>query len=311
VGARAPGNVVLAGEKASGAGLQGRGAGGALRVGKKGWTVASRDAHGFRSCTAPAPARKVGQVVDDVDDQGAGGAVGDALAGGEFFLLCEKKRVGGLVSTSAFPLPRAASAVMESAAWRVGTPLTDQFTPPGASWTPCLVCIYDRAAGGQGLEAPVGVPWGTTDDRADTLFPALARSPRLSRKSARVCEGRHPPSSPRRRYHARPFQSLLRGRAQQGRAWEKQQPMGRDSSFFLPSHLGDLEDVPARAGVRVGLELVAPLHVLDLDLLVRHGLRGCVCVGCKERCLLREERGEERAAGGGDKHSNGGWAERE
>ena len=37
------------------------------------------------------------------------------------------------------------------------------------------------------------------------------------------------------------------------------------------SHLGDLEDVAARARVCVGLQLVAPLHVLDLNLLVGHG----------------------------------------
>jgi len=34
--------------------------------------------------------------------------------------------------------------------------------------------------------------------------------------------------------------------------------------------LRDLEEVPARARVRVGLQLLVPLHVLDLHIVIRH-----------------------------------------
>ena len=67
------------------------------------------------------------------------------------------------------------------------------------------------------------------------------------------------------------------------------------------SHLGDLEDVTARARICVGLQLVAPLHVLDLNLLVGHGWvergvgeGGGVCASEK-----RGEKREGRAAGVG------------
>jgi len=39
----------------------------------------------------------------------------------------------------------------------------------------------------------------------------------------------------------------------------------------------DLEEVPARARVRVGLQLLVPLHVLDLHLVVRHRFALSLC----------------------------------
>lgn len=47
----------------------------------------------------------------------------------------------------------------------------------------------------------------------------------------------------------------------------------RASSDFFAEHkvfLRDLEQVPARARVRVRLQLLVPLHVLDLHIVVRH-----------------------------------------
>lgn len=283
----------------------------------------SHNAHGLgatRPSTVPdrrCAGRKVSQVVDDVDDEGAGGAAGDVLAGGEFLLRMARERGrrsvpggGGGGGASARVTHMRGNKEAPQRATGGGAGCVGAHS--GCTRVTCGPCPA-RSAQAWAVWAGKGAAPGNVEcaggKRASTrVCPCVPRA----RVHARPNDPHPCPLTPRQACHPPPADTA-RACVARDRGFGRRQARERTHSPPL-SHLGNLKDVPARAGVRVGLELVRPLHVLDLDLLVGHGGRGregCVWVwGVGVRALIRGMGGKPPQGGRESGRGTSAWPKR-